>query len=330
MDYLLLATGLALLVFAGDMLVRGSVSLAEKIGIPSMIIGLTIVAFGTSAPELVVSMKAAVDGFPGIAVGNVIGSNIANVLFVLGVAAVLSSVDCNQPYVRRNAIFMIAATFVFIYFCSLGTLQAWHGLVLLAMLAVYLIETARGAIACKNAIGGRDCDELEGIETIECVPHNPLTVAMFIGVGLVGLPLAAQLTVEGASGVAKSWGVSDAVIGLTIVAIGTTLPELATTVMAAVRREAALAIGNILGSNLFNLLAIMGLTAVVVPVPIAARFMELDLWVMLAASLIIMPFIFARSSMGRTVAVTFLVAYIAYINVLFEPSMVGLGVAAVR
>lgn len=327
MDYLLLATGLALLVFAGDMLVRGSVSLAEKIGIPSMIIGLTIVAFGTSAPELVVSIKAAVDDLPGIAVGNVIGSNIANVLFVLGVAAVLSSVDCNQPYVRRNAVFMIAATFVFILFCSFGTLQAWHGFVLLGMLAVYLIETARGAIACKNAIGG-DCDELEGIEAIECVPHNPLTVAMFIGVGLVGLPLAAQLTVEGASGVAKAWGVSDAVIGLTIVAIGTTLPELATTVMAAVRREAALAIGNILGSNLFNLLAIMGLTAVVVPVPIAARFMELDLWVMLAASLAIMPFIFARTSMGRAVAVTFLVAYVAYINILFEPSMAGL--AAVR
>ncbi|MEM6665239.1 MAG: calcium/sodium antiporter [Pseudomonadota bacterium] len=323
MDYLELAAGLGLLVFAGDLLVRGAVGLSEKLGISPLIIGLTVVAFGTSAPELVISLKAALGGASGIAIGNVVGSNVANILLVLGVPALISATDCNQPFVVRNTLFMVGASIIFVALCFAGPLSVVHGVVLMTLLAVFLIESGRRAMIMRDQAGDVDIEMIDGVEG---VPHNPLAFTGFLVIGLIGLPIGAHFTVEGASGIARDWGVSDAVIGLTVVAIGTSLPELAATVAAALRREAGLAIGNVIGSNMFNLLAIMGITSLIVPVPIPEQFLRTDLWVMLGASALIIPFVVRRAAIGRKTGIAFVLLYVSYMYVLLDPGVVDLAV----
>lgn len=323
MDYIMLAGGLALLVFAGDILVRGAVGLSERFHIPPLIIGLTVVSFGTSAPELMVSLKATLDGYSGIAVGNVVGSNIANVLLVLGMPAMIASIDVNQPYIRRNLLFMLGASIIFIALCFGGPLAVPHGVVLITLLGLFLYESMRRARAAQAMMAINTAD-LETIDGVEGVPHSfPLSI-LFIVLGIIGLPIAAHLTVEGASGIAKAWGVSDHVIGLTVVAIGTSLPELAATIMAALRSEAGLAIGNVIGSNLFNLLAILGITALVAPVAVPDVFLDFDLWVMLGASALLAPFIFSHRRIGRAAGIAFVLLYATYIVILLEPAVVGM------
>ncbi len=325
MSYLILASGLALLVITGDLLVRGAVSLAERLNIPPIIIGLTVVAFGTSAPELFVAIKAALRDVPGIAVGNVVGSNIANILLVLGIPALIYSTECNQPFVVRNSLFMLGASIIFIALCYAGPLGVIHGVVLVTLLAVFLTESARRAM--KTASGGHTHADVETIDGVEGVPHSYGMMALFLALGVIGLPIAAHLTVDGATKIAATWGVSETVIGLTVVAIGTSLPELAATIMAAIRRQSGLAIGNVLGSNMFNILAIMGITALVTEVEIPHSILQLDLWVMLATALMLMPFVLQRRPITFGVGAVFVVAYVAYIAAVFDTSAVDLAVA---
>ena len=320
MTYVIFASGLALLILCGDALVRGAVALAVRLSIPTLVTGLTIVAFGTSAPELVVSLRAALTDAPGIAIGNVVGSNIANVLLVLGLPAIIAATNCNQPFIERNMIYTIGASLLFITLCFLGPLSFWHGFILFTLMILFLIESGRRAAKSEEVAAILSEDTLEMIDSN--LPKKPLFIGLLMITGLIGLPLGAHLTVDGATDIARTFGVSEAVIGLTVVAIGTSLPELVTTVIAAIRGQCGLALGNVLGSNLFNLLAIMGLTSMITPIVIPKELFELDLWIMLGATLALTPFVFRRSYITRAVGVLFVFCYAAYIWLAFVPSAI--------
>lgn len=305
------ALGLVILLLAGDVLVKGAVNLALRLGIPALIVSLTVVAFGTSAPELLISIKSVLDGVPGLALGNVVGSNTANVLLVLGIPALLTGLAATSD-TRREYVFMIGATLLFIALCFFGPLTWWHGIILLAGLTFVLGDAVRAARAHRKSNDANDEEELE-----EADPDMAWwKVILYLLLGIVGLPLGASLLVNSATAIATEYGVSDTVIGLTLVAVGTSLPELATTVMAAIRRHADVAIGNVIGSNVFNLLAIIGIAVFVGPIPVDPGIMRFDLWVMLAASAVLAPFVFFRLPMGRVVGVVFSALYAGYIVIL--------------
>jgi len=320
MSYLILLFGLALLLLAGDALVRGAVALSVRLGIPALVIGLTIVAFGTSAPELVVSLRAALSGAPGLAIGNVVGSNIANVLLVLGLPALLVATDTKQEFVLRSTVYVVAASLIFIALCFAGPLAFWHGALLFALLVGFLLEQAHRAELHKDAAAALSEEAMEMINEDGETPKSNLMMIGMLLAGLVGLPLAAHLTVLGATDIARQFGVSDAVIGLSIVALGTSLPELATTVTAALRGQADLALGNVLGSNLFNLLAVMGVTAMVAPIDVPSMFTRYDLWVMLGASLALLPFVMGGYKIGRIAGGMFLAGYVGYLYTIYTPN----------
>ncbi len=319
MVYLLLCIGIALLLICGDALVRGAVALSVKLGIPTLVIGLTIVAFGTSAPELVVSLRAVLADAPGMAIGNVVGSNIANILLVLGLPAMIVATDTQQDFIIRNTVYVILATLIFIALCFVGPLSFWHGALLFVLLIAFLLEQARRAEQHKDAATVLGAEAMELIDGDAGKPKSDWMIYGLLLVGLVGLPIAASMTVDAASEIARRFHVSDEVIGLTLVALGTSLPELATTLTAAIRGQAALAIGNVLGSNLFNLLAVMGVTAMVAPVPVPEAFKSVDLWVMLAATLLLLPFVLKGRQISRIPGTAFLAAYIAYMYFLYSP-----------
>lgn len=312
MDLIYLAAGLVLLIGAGDALVRGAVSLSLRAGLPVFIISATVVAFGTSAPELLISVQAALEGSPGLALGNVVGSNIANVLLVLGVPAVITPLaGCGQG-ARRNLWFMIAATVLFLGLTLSGVVTLWGGLVLLVFVALMVGDSIRSGMQARGSAE----EEAAQAELEELEPHMPpWKTALLLGAGLMGLPLGAHLLIEGARGIALAMGVSEAVIGLTVVAIGTSLPELATTVMAAMRRQTDVAMGNVIGSNIFNLTAIIGAAALFAPLPVPPEIMGRDIWVMAASSALMIPFVLWCLPIGRPVGALFCVLYAVYVGV---------------
>jgi cation:H+ antiporter len=323
--WLLTGLGLVILLLAGDALVKGAVNLSLRVGIPALIVSLTIVAFGTSAPELLVSVNAVLDGKAGLALGNVVGSNTANILMVLGVPALLAALHTSEHDTRKTYVMMIAASIVFIALAFRGQFDWLSGAILLAMLAYVLGDALRDArrhrkanhIALSAEPEDDDDEDEEDVEGAD--PDMPWwQIFVFLVLGLVGLPLGADLLVDNASIIARSYGVSDAVIGLTLVAIGTSLPELATTVMAALRRQADVALGNVIGSNMFNLLAIIGITSLVGTIPVGNGFLTFDLWVMLAASLIIIPFVFLKQDIGRLWGVVLTALYVVYVAVVLS------------
>jgi cation:H+ antiporter len=312
--YMKLFGGLAYLLLGGDLLVRGAIGLANRTGVSPMLAGLTIVAMGTSAPELMVSMYSALSGYPAIALGNVVGSNVANVLLVLGVPVLIAPLSCVEAGIRSQAMFMLAVTVLFVWLCSTGELTRMHGLLLLGLLAGGTWLTFRG----RFAMPGMDADEAEHqMELVLGIPGRRWEIILLSTVGIVLLPLGADLTVDGAVEIAGSLGVPEAVIGASLVAFGTSLPELSTTVIAAFHRSAGVAFGNVIGSNVLNILAIMGATATVVAVPVAASLMALDVWVMLAAALLLTGCILMRVTFGRVAGVAMLVAYGGYMVAIY-------------
>lgn len=306
--------GFAILIVAGDLLVRGAVSLAERFGIPSIVIGLTIVAFGTSAPELIISLKAALEGHGGIAIGNVVGSNIANILVVLGMPAFIKAIPCGGAGSARNAMFMIVVTAVFVACCWYQPFTYVHGVLLLLLLAVFLIDSVRFSRK-QRALGVEIEDPLDEIEGRT---GNLVLAGLFMAVGLIGLPLGGHLAIEGAIGIAQFFNVSETAIALTVVALGTSLPELVTGLMAARKGHTELAMGNVIGSNVFNILAIIGTTAVITPIYTPERVHHFDLWVMAASSAFLLPFVFYCIAITRRIGALMMLSYAAYLFLVFR------------
>ena len=317
MDWLLAALGLVILLLAGDSLVRGAVNLALRMGIPALVVSLTIVAFGTSAPELLIAIKAVADNAPDIAMGNVVGSNTANILMVLGFPALLAAMHTSECDTRKNYLYMIASSVLFIALAFRGVFDVLAGVVLLAALAAVLTDSFLHARNHRRdtraAEAAMDSDELEDLEGAD--PELPWwKIGVFLLLGLIGLPLGADILVDSSVNIARDFGVTETVIGLTLVALGTSLPELATTVMAALRRQADVALGNVIGSNMFNLLAIIGITALLGEIPVDPQFLKFDLWVMLASSLLLIPFVFLKRDITRIWGVLLVGLYLAYIS----------------
>lgn len=313
MAILLLVAGMVLLATAGDSLVRGSIAAAQRMHIPPIIIGLTVVAFGTSAPEMIVSIEAALNNAPGLAIGNVVGSNIANNLLVLGVPAILMPVILTETGIRRSATFLTAVSLLFIVFIADGTIARMEGLSLFALLAVYL--TYSGIEATRT----RKKRKQNGI--IDELGDDKLStgwILSFIGFGIVGLGIGGKLTTEGALGVAEMLGVESSAVGLTIVALGTSLPELAASASAAMRKQSAVIIGNVIGSSIFNILGIAGLTAMIVPLKVPATIIEFDVWIMLGATILLLPAVFIARKIHRISGLVMILAYAAYIVMVFR------------
>jgi cation:H+ antiporter len=311
MTVMQLAGGFALLLFGAEFLVRGAVSVARRLKVAPMIIGMTIVAYGTTAPELVVSLQAAVDGLPGISVGNVVGSNIANILLILGVSAVIFPIVVQPTTLLRDAAMCMGAALVFTALALSGTIERWQGALMVAMLAAFSIyafmqERRRG----RNNDPGDAAEELAE-EFKE--PQRPVWLSLLSVIGgIVAVVAGAKLLVTAAVTTARTLGVGEEVIGLTIVAVGTSLPELATATVAAFRKHSEVAVGNILGAGIYNLLAIMGLVALVNPVPVPSQILVFDLWFMLAVTAALMTLLLWRKGLSRAVGATFLVGFIAY------------------
>lgn len=314
-DFLLAGLGLVILLLAGDALVRGAVNTSLRLGVPALIVSLTIVSFGTSAPELLIAISAIDDGAPGLALGNVVGSNTANVLLVLGVPALIAGLHTSECDTRKSYVMMLVATVLFIAMAFTGTFTWVHGLILLAALALTLTDQGRDALRHRREAPD-DEEDVEGAD-----PEMPWwKILVFLVLGLAGLPLGAEILVESATDIARDFGLSDTVIGLTLVAIGTSLPELATTVMAALRRQADVALGNVIGSNLFNLLGIIGVASIFGSIPVDQQFLVQDLWVMLGASLLIAPFVFSNKlNMTRGWGIALTAAYAAYLWIAVHP-----------
>jgi cation:H+ antiporter len=308
MVWILSLVGLVILLLSGDLLVRGAVNLSLRFGVPALIVSLTIVAFGTSAPELLIAISAVDDGASGIAVGNVIGSNIANVLLVLGMPALLSTLDFSECDTRRDFYIMLGATVVFIALAATGQFALWQGAILLIMLAGFL-GSAVWRAKCQTGISSPEADDLEDLNT-----ELPMWKALgFLLLGLIGLPMGADILVDNSVYIARAYGISEEIIGLTLIAIGTSLPELATTVMAGLRNQAEVALGNVIGSNIFNLLGIIGVTTLFDEIFVSSSFFNLDIWVMLASALVLIPFVFLNWRMSRRFGALFLGTYTLYL-----------------
>ena len=305
--------GLVLLVYAGDILVRGSVSMARRLDVSPLIIGLTIVAFGTSAPELMVGIDAVLTGVPTLALGNVVGSNIANIWLVIGLPAIIAPMVCQAHRLTHNIIAMVLATLAFIAMAFTGEFTAVKGMVLLSGLFMFLIFSAKKRT--KKEDYQEILDELEGVPK---KPDSFRASALMIFAGLVGLSIGAHFFVSGAVVFAHTMGVSDAVIGLTLVAFGTSIPELVTAIAAAMHRHCDVAIGNVIGSNIFNLLGIIGVTSFFGTIPVPEGFLKFDLWVMLFAALTFVPICLYNRNVTRKLGIVFFLAYIGYILILAQ------------
>ncbi len=316
MTYIQLVGGLIYLLMGGDLLVRGAVALARKARVSPLVIALSLVAFGTSLPELVVAVQAVLAGHPSIAIGSVVGSNIANVFLVTGAPAVIYPLACASSSERRDAVLMVAVSVLFVLLCAAGDISRSGGLVLLAGLAAIAGLTLR-ALARSYLVEKRR--RAAPLEWVLGLPTNNWLIALFIVAGVFGLPVGARLLIEAAVELAHQLGVSETIVGLTIVAAGTSLPELATTVTAAVQRHTEVAVGTVVGSNMFNILAILGTAALLssVPLPVPRSFLSLDLPVMLGGALILTMLIWRGQPIGRLAGALLLMGYCSYVLALF-------------
>lgn len=311
-DVFFCLAGFVLLFFGGEWLVRGAVSIAGRLGLSTLMVSVVVVGFGTSAPELLVSVEAAIRSQPDIALGNVVGSNIANILLILGVAGILSDIDCRASAVRRDGLAVVVASLLLCGAALAGGLGRIEGIAMILALAGYLFYSVRSdraatATVPEGAAHGKDV-----------AAHDSLPVAA--GLTLAGLALlvaGAHFLVEGAVSLARGAGVSEAVIGLTLVAVGTSLPELATAAVSAMKKHADVVIGNVLGSNLFNIMSILGLTAIISPIPVAGRIAQTEVWIMLGVAVLALAFIRSGGRISRAEGAGFVALYAAYMGWLF-------------
>lgn len=312
MVYVLIAIGFVLLLVGAEFLVKGSVGIARKFGISPLVIGMTVVALGTSAPEFVVSLNAALDGSAGIATGNIIGSNIANILLILGITALIRPIDGDPSSVMRDGIILLACTSIFTFLCWLGVLDFTAGIILFSIFILFLVYSYWREAHGRDP-GVAELHELEADE-IETPDKMWVMLASTIG-GIAAVVYGAELLVQGGTEVARTFGVSEEVIGLTMIAIGTSLPELAASGMAAVRGHTEVALGNVIGSNLFNILGVLGAVAMIQPLPVAQQLLSFDLWIMMGATILLIPFMVTKWQLSRTEGLFFALAYCVYIGI---------------
>ena len=308
-EWMTITIGLVLLIVGGELLVRGAVSAAKAFGVSPLMIGLTLVGFGTSTPELITSVTAALDGSPGIAIGNVVGSNTANILLILGISALIFPLVVDPKGFRRDAAMLVIAALVCTGVVLLGTLGRIVGGAMIAALLAYVVYVYR------QERSHLDEAALVAEHRAEDAPKAPKNIPLALGMALGGIAvtiLGARFLVHGAIAVAKDLGVSDTIIGLTIVAVGTSMPEMITSVMAAIRKHSDVAYGNIVGSNIFNILLILGLTGVIRPLDVPARIARFDIWVMLAATALLVVFARTGMKLKRWEGGAFVAAYVAY------------------
>lgn len=309
MTWVMLCVGLVLLVVGADTLVKGAARLASSFGVPSLVIGLTVVAFGTSAPELAVSVKAAYSGQAELAIANAVGSNIFNVLLILGLSAVIVPLVISKQLIRQDVPIMVAASALTFWMVQDGEISRLEASILFAGLLAYVAFLFYQGKAQGAEVPGDD-DVAEMLKEQKPLWQNLLLV---VG-GLVLLVLGARWLVQSAVELATAWGVNEAVIGLTIIAAGTSLPEVVTSVVASIRGERDIAVGNVVGSNIFNILCVLGLSGLVSPTPLLAgeQMIALDIPVMVAVALLCVPFFFAGAILNRIEGVLFLLCYVAY------------------
>ncbi|QYK04710.1 calcium/sodium antiporter [Shewanella zhangzhouensis] len=316
LNILMLVAGLAVLVWSADKFVYGAAAFARNLGLPPMLIGLTIVAMGSSAPEMFVAATASMDGMRDTAVGNVLGSNVANITLILGLTAMIGAIAVSSQTLKREIPMMLAATALAGYFLHDGMLTRTEGWVLMGaflLLMLYLIW---------HALTNKDPDPLAA-EADEEIPKDvPTSKALiWLVVGIILLPLSADWMVDGAVGIAKYYGLSDLIIGLTIIAVGTSLPELAACVASALKKEDDLAIGNIVGSNMFNILAVLALPGIIAPGVVDAQAVSRDLYMVIATSIALALFVLLSGKdreLKRWHGGLFLVIFIGYQYVLFQ------------
>jgi cation:H+ antiporter len=317
---LALIGGLVLLVAGGELLVRGAVQVATRFGVSPLVIGLTLVGFGTSTPELVTSVQAALSGSPGIAYGNIVGSNIANILLILGVSAALTPIMVSSGALKRDSALMVAAAVVFAVTAALMPLGTLVGVVFVAALAFYIFTAFRqerqtatgdhGAVYDKSIAAQSVDHALVPVEKSERSVVSSLLVAL-AGLGLV--VLGGYFLVDGAVALARNLGISETVIGLTIVAVGTSMPELVTSIMAAIRKQTDVAFGNIVGSNIYNILGIGGITALITPTEVPLEIVRFDNLVMIAASVLLVAVAYTGRRISRLEGGLLVVLYIGYV-----------------
>lgn len=318
MNLVFIIIGIVILVVAGELLVRGAVNMAYRFHISTLVVGMTVVSFGTSMPELLVSLQASLGGHPGIAMGNVIGSNIANLALVLGLTAIVFPIVVDKNSYKVDwPMLMLSTLMVFAFMWSnvdyylagdnITIISFWNGLIMVTLLSsfsVFLIYKSR-----KKTKAGYASGEAE-------VPVISTPIAkdiIYIVIGSVGLSYGANLLVEGTIGMASVLGISDYIISVTIVAFGTSLPELMTSVMAAFKRESDLSVGNLIGSNIFNILGILGITAMVKPIPVTHQVLYNDMYWVIGSAFILLPMMLTRKKISRPEGVLLFLTYCGYI-----------------
>ncbi|OIP69573.1 MAG: sodium:calcium antiporter [Oscillatoriales cyanobacterium CG2_30_40_61] len=315
---LLLIGGLVLLVLGAELLVRGASTIASILGIPSLLVGLTIVAYGTSSPEMSVSIQSAFAGQPDIALGNVVGSNIFNVLIILGISALIAPLMVANQLIRLDVPIMIGVSVLTLMFGSDGKISRVDGTILFTGAIVYTLFLIYQAKKHKN----QESQEDESLNVVENTPKNWIINIGFIGIGLVLLVQGSNWLVESSISIARAIGVSELVIGLTIISAGTSLPELASSVVATIRGERDIAVGNVIGSNIFNILAVLGLSSAVSPegINVSPAALNFDIPVMIAVAVSCFPIFYTGKSIDRWEGVLFLAYYCAYATYLILDS----------
>lgn len=312
-DILMFLGGLVALYFGAEWLVAGASSLAMRFGIAPLIVGLTVVAFGTSAPELLVSLLAVKDQADGVSVGNIIGSNIANIALILGCSALVAPISINKSALMREYPIMLSSGILLVVLAQDLMLSRVDGVILCACMVAFLVYSfVRGR---KLSSMGMDVEPSD--EIADPSESSSLKDTLFLSIGIAGLALGAWLLVESAVSMAKSFEVPDLVIGITIVAIGTSLPELATSVVAAYKGQSDISVGNVIGSNIFNVFLVLGVVAMIMPVNVSPLAVKVDLWVMLGVCVIIWPLMRFGLKLTRVNGVFLLIGYVAYMVYLF-------------
>lgn len=320
-----LVGGLVLLVLGGEFLVRGAVRFAERMGLSPLLIGLTLVGFGTSTPELVTSVEAALEGSPGIAIGNIVGSNIANILLILGVSALIFPIAVSQSALKRDGVIMVGVALLLAVVSPLMVLGTFAGFVFVALLIAYLVYAylqERSGVGGHTAAyeRGEAAEELSDFKDQEHARSAAadITIALLIAVaGLVAVVFGGGFLVDGAVKLAAAMGISETVIGLTIVAVGTSLPEMVTSVIAALKRHADVALGNVLGSNIYNVLGIGGVTALISPTAVPAEIIARDNLVMVGVSVLLLALAYTGYRIGRREGALLIAGYVGYVALIW-------------